>query len=134
MLEKALGRIYVGGADTGAGFVVGPRDLVTAYHVVRDAGDRPLEFVSKAGELRKLVVCRAAPDVDAALLAPADGEFPDAVDVVAAIEGWTWHQVTPGPLPGDPVLTGTVTSARIKTKLEITDDVPLPRRRAASAR
>lgn len=42
-MARGLGRVLVGGKDCGAGFAVGPRLAVTAYHVVRDRGDMSAE-------------------------------------------------------------------------------------------
>ena len=40
-----LGRVLVGSRDSGAGFALGPRLVVTACHVVRGRKDRPVVYV-----------------------------------------------------------------------------------------
>ena len=63
-----LGRVLVGGKDRGAGFALGPRLVVTANHVVRDRGDKPVVYVPAGGEA--VEVERVQPDAahDAAIL------------------------------------------------------------------
>jgi hypothetical protein len=41
-MTGGLGRVLVDGKDKGAGFAVGPRLVITASHVVRDPGNKPL--------------------------------------------------------------------------------------------
>ena len=49
-MAGALGRVLVGGKDRGAGFALGPALVVTANHVVRDRGDKPVVYVPAGGE------------------------------------------------------------------------------------
>ena len=49
-MAGALGRVLVGGKDRGAGFSLAPGLVVTANHVVRDRGDKPVAYVPAGGE------------------------------------------------------------------------------------
>ena len=83
-----LGRVLVGGKDRGAGFALGPRLVVTANHVIRDRGDKPVLYVPAGGEA--VGVERVQPDVDrdAAVLwlVSEVGEFLPAVRCGAGSE------------------------------------------------
>jgi hypothetical protein len=106
-----LGRVLVGGKDLGAGFALGPRLVVTANHVVRDRGIKPVVYVPAGGE--PVVVERVQPDAahDAAVLRLTDevGEF---LPASAAVRGAGWRVESP-PGGNDPQLHGTVTAARM---------------------
>ena len=107
-----LGRVLVGGKDRGAGFALGPRLVVTANHMVRDRGDRPVVYVPAGGEA--VAVERVEPDADhdAAILwlASDAGEF---LPVSTAVRGARWRVESPPPGGNDPHLHGTVTTARM---------------------
>ena len=106
-----LGRVLVGGRDCGAGFALGPRLVVTANHVVRDRGDKPVVYVPAGGEA--VGVERVQPDAahDAAVLwLVGDVEF---LPTSVAVRGAGWRVESPPPGGNDPQLHGTVTTARM---------------------
>jgi hypothetical protein len=106
-----LGRVLAGGRDRGGGFALGPRLVVTAYHVVRNFGTKPVVYVPAGGE--PVEVERVQPDAgrDAAILWLVSdvGEF---LPTSAAVREAEWRVVSPPPGSNDPELHGTVTAAR----------------------
>ena len=107
-----LGRVLVGGKDSGAGFALGPRLVVTAYHVVRDRRDRSVAYLPAGSE--PIGVERVQPDVahDACLLW-LEGEVGEFLPVSTAVRGARWRVESPPPGSNDPPLHGTVTTARM---------------------
>src|SRR6266498_1639417 len=106
-----LGRVLVGGRDRGAGFALGPGLVVTAHHVVRDRGDKPVVYVPTGGEA--VGVERVQPDTghDAAILWLAgDVEF---LPTSTAVQGAGWRVESPPSGSNDPQLHGTITTARM---------------------
>ncbi len=106
-----MGRVRVGGRDRGAGFALAPGRVVTANHVVRDRGDKPVEYVPAGGEAVGVERVQADVDRDAAVLwlAGGAGEF---LTAAAAVRGAEWRVVSPPPGGNDPELHGTVTTVR----------------------
>ena len=109
-MDGQLGRVLVGGKDGGAGFALGPRLVVTANHVVRGRGDKPVVYVPAGGDA--ISVERVQPDTghDAAILWLTSDVafFPASV----AVRGAGWRVESPQPGENDPPLHGTVTTAR----------------------
>ena len=105
-----LGRVLVGGKDCGAGFALGPRVVVTANHVVRNCGDKPVAYVPITSEPIAVEKLRQDPSLDAAVLTLASdlGEF---LPVCAAVAGAEWRVMSPLS-GGDPELHGTISTAR----------------------
>jgi hypothetical protein len=108
-----LGRILVGGRDKGAGFAIGPRAVLTAHHVIRERGAKPVMFVPAGTAEVKVNVGPVADEVDAALLVPVSGEsdLPAWLPVLRALPGAGWRVDSPKPSSNDPHLTGTVSTA-----------------------
>ena len=111
-MAQGLGRVLVGGKDCGAGFALGPRLAVTAHHVVRNRGDKPVAYAPVGGA--PVGVERVQPDVghDAAILWLAS-DAGESLPASAAVSGARWRVESPPPRGNDPHLHGTVMTARM---------------------
>ena len=107
-----LGRVRVGGRDRGAGFALDRGLVVTANHVVRDRGNKPVEYVPAGGEAVGVARVQADVDHDAAVLWLA-GEVGESLPTSTAVRGAGWRVASPPPGGNDPELTGTVTTDRM---------------------
>jgi NB-ARC domain len=107
-----LGRVLVGGKDRGAGFALDPRLVVTANHVVRDCGDKPVEYAPAGSEAVGVQRVQADADRDAAVLWLA-GEVGEFLPTSTAVRGAEWRVESPPPGGNDPQLTGKVTTDRM---------------------
>lgn len=110
----AVGRILVGGHDAGgAGVAVAPRMAMTAKHVVRDRGDRPVHFRPPGG--RPVPVERVEEDekLDAAVLHLA-GAVDDWLPLTAPMAGARWRVDSPPP-GNDPPLHGHIAATALPT-------------------
>src|SRR5215467_11888092 len=105
-----MGRVLVGGRDRGGGFALGPRLVVTANHVVGGVEDQPVVYVPTGAEAAAVERVQFDVDHDAAILWLASdvGEF---LPTAAAEPGARWQSPPAG--AHDPVLTGTVSTARM---------------------
>jgi len=106
-----LGRVGVGGKDRGAGFALGPRLVVTAHHIVRGRGDKPVVYVPAGGEAVEVERIQADADHDAAILWLV-GDVAEFLPTSVAVRGAGWRVESP-PGGNDPQLHGTVTTARM---------------------
>ena len=111
-MAGALGRVRVGGKDRGAGFAVSPTLVVTANHVVRDRGDKPVVYVPAGGEAVDVEQVQADVNRDAAVLRLV-GEVGGFLPTSAAVRGAGWRVESPPQGGNDPQLTGTVTTDRM---------------------
>ena len=107
-----LGRVLVDGKDHGAGFALGPRLVVTANHVIRGYGDKPVTYVPTGDH--PIAVERIQPDADhdVAVLWLMDdvGEF---LPASVATRGAGWLVASPPVASNDPHLHGTISADRI---------------------
>lgn len=102
----------MGSRDSGAGFALGPRLVVTACHVVRGRKDRPVVYVPAGGQ--PAVVERVQEDTghDAAILWLAS-DVEESLPAAAAVQDAKWKVESPPPGSNDPPLHGTVKTARM---------------------
>jgi hypothetical protein len=111
-MAGALGRVRVGGKDRGAGFALSPTLVVTANHVVRDRGDKPVVYVPAGGEAVDVEQVQADVNRDAAVLRLV-GEVGGFLPTSTAVRGAGWRVESPPQGGNDPQLTGTVTTDRM---------------------
>ena len=111
-MAGALGRVLVGGKDRGAGFSLAPGLVVTANHVVRDRGDKPVAYVPAGGEPVGVEQVQADVNCDAAVLRLA-GEVGEFLPAAAAARETRWRVESPPQGANDPELHGTVTTVRM---------------------
>src|SRR6478736_4967748 len=103
-----LGRVLVGGKDRGAGFALAPGLILTANHVLRDRGDKPVAYVPAGGEAVGVEHVQADVNRDAAVLRLA-GEVGEFLPAAAAVRETRWRVESPPQGANDPELHGTVT-------------------------
>ena len=110
---RPLGRLLIDGRDAGAGAAIHRDTIVTAYHVVEGAGEKPIDFVTADGERRGVRLIeprmRVLPELDAAVLF-LDHGLSRWLQTRNVAQGERWRVETPPP-GNDPVLTGEVTMA-----------------------
>jgi len=99
-----VGRVVVGEQDVGAAFALGPRTVVTAHHIVHDAGDASITYVPNDAAAIEVVAVEAAPEVDAALLRLAR-DTPTLQPAPAVVDD-RWRSVAPP--PGERHLSGRI--------------------------
>jgi len=108
-----LGRLHIDGRDAGAGAAIHRDTIVTAYHVVEGAGEKPIHFVTTDGERRGVRLTEprmhVLPELDAAVLF-LDHGLSRWLPARNVAQGERWRVETPPP-GNDPVLTGEVTMA-----------------------
>jgi hypothetical protein len=122
----AVGRILVGGDDAGgAGVAVAPRAAMTANHVVRDRGDRPLHFRPTGGRPIPVERVEENEKLDAAVLY-LSGAVDDWLPLTAPMAGGRWRVDSP---PGnDPPLHGDIAATAlpmVKGEDEPVEDEPV---------
>lgn len=110
---RPLGRLLIDGRDEGAGAAIHRDTIVTAYHVVEGAGEKPIDFVTADGERFSVRLTeprmKVVPELDAAALFLEYG-ISRWLPTRGAAQGERWRVDTPPP-GNDPVLTGDVTTA-----------------------
>ena len=110
---RPLGRLLIDGRDAGAGAAIHRDTIVTAYHVVEGAGEKPIDFVTADGERLGVRLTeprmRVVPELDAAVLFLEHG-ISRWLPTRGVAQGERWRVDTPPP-GNDPVLTGDVTTA-----------------------
>jgi hypothetical protein len=111
-MARGLGRVLVGGKDSGAAFALSSRIVVTAHHVVRGRSDKPVMYVPATAA--PIGVERIQPDVghDAAILW-LESDAPEILPTSAAAAGASWRVESPPQHANDPHLHGTVVTARM---------------------
>lgn len=108
-----LGRLHIDGLDAGAGAAIHRDTIVTAYHVVEGAGEKPIDFVTADGERCGVRLTeprmRVLPELDAAVLFLGQ-DLSRWLPTRNVAQGERWRVETPPP-GNDPVLSGEVTMA-----------------------